>query len=52
MIDEARSEGRKVHIASLMDFYHLKNSELEHQYHKYKGRAVVRGDIVTDDSGS
>ena len=28
-IDEARNEGRKVHFASLMNFYHLKNSELE-----------------------
>ena len=44
VIDEARN-GRKVHIASLMDLCHLKNSELE-------GRVVLRGDIVKDDSGS
>ena len=29
VIDEARKEGRKVHFASLMDFCHLKNAELE-----------------------
>ena len=45
-------KGRKVHFASLMDLCHLKNSELEPQYQKYKGRVVFRGDIVKDDSGS
>ena len=35
-----------------MDLCHLKNSELEHQYQNYKGRVVLRGDIVKDDSGS
>ena len=35
-----------------MDLCHLMNSELEPQYHKYKGRVVLRGDIVKDDSGS
>ena len=44
--------GRKVHFASLMGLCHLKNSELEPQYQKYKGRVVLRGDIVNDDSGS
>ena len=52
VIDEARKKGRKVHFASLMDLCHLKNSELEPQYQKYKGRVVLRGDIVKDDSGS
>ena len=52
MIDEARNKGRKVHFASSMDHCHLKNSELEPQYQKYKGRVVLRGDIVKDDSGS
>ena len=27
VIDEARKKGRKVHFASLMDLWHLKNSE-------------------------
>ena len=35
-----------------MDLCHLKNSELEPQNQKYKGRFVLRGDIVKDDSGS
>ena len=35
-----------------MDLCHLKNSELRPQYQKYKGRVVLRGDIVKDDSGS
>ena len=35
-----------------MDLCHLKNLELEPQYQKYKGRVVLRGDIVKDESGS
>ena len=34
-----------------MDLCHLENSELEPQYQKYKGRVVLRGDIVKNDSG-
>ena len=45
VIAEARNEGRTVHFVSLMDLCHLKNSELEPQFQKYK-------DIVKDDSGS
>ena len=52
VIDEARNEGRKVHFASLMDLCHLKNSELKPKFQKYKGRGVLRGDIVKDGSGS
>ena len=35
-----------------MDLCHLKNAELEKKHQKYKGRHVLRGDIVNDDSGS
>ena len=35
-----------------MDLCHLKNSELEPKIQKYKGRVVLRGDIVKADSGS
>ena len=35
-----------------MDICHLKNDELEAKHQKYKGRVVLRGDIVKDDSGS
>ena len=52
VIDEARTKGAKVHYASLMDKSHLKNPELETKHPKYKGRVVLRGDTVTDDSGS
>ena len=52
VIDEARTKGAKVHFASLIDVCHLKNAELEAKHQKYKGRVVLRGDIVKDDSGS
>ena len=52
VIDEARKEGRKVHFASPIDICHLKNAELEAKHQKYKGRVVLRGDFVKDDSGS
>ena len=52
VVDEARTKGAKVHFASLMDICHLKNAELETKHQKYKGRVVLRGDIVKDDSGS
>ena len=51
-IDEARTKGAKVHFASLMDTCHLKKADLETKHQKYKGRVVLRGDIVKDDSGS
>ena len=50
VIDEARNEGRKVHFASSLDLCHLENAELEPQCQRYKGRVVLRGDIVKDDS--
>ena len=52
VIDEARTKGATVHFASLMDICHLKNAELEAKHQKYKGRVVLRGGIVKDDSGS
>ena len=52
VIDEARTAGATVHFASLMDICHLKNAKLETKHQKYKGRVVLRGDIVKDDSGS
>ena len=35
-----------------MDICHLKNAALEPQFQKYKGRVVIRVDIVKDDSGA
>ena len=52
VIDEARTSGATVHLASLMDTCHLKNAELEAKHQKCKGRDVLRGDIVKDNSGS
>ena len=52
VIDEARTSGATVHFASLMDICHLKNAELEAKHQKHKGRVVLRGDIVKDDSGA
>ena len=52
VIDAARASGTTVHFASLMDICHLKNAELEAKHQKCKGRVVLRGDIVKDDSGS
>ena len=52
VIDEARTNGAKVPFASLMDICHWKNAELEAKHQKYKGRIVLRGDIVKDGSGS
>ena len=45
-------KGAKVHFASLMDICNLENAELEAKHQKYKGRVVLRGGIVKDDSGS
>ena len=52
VIDEARTKGAKVNFASLMDICHLKNAELKAKHQKYKGRVVLRGDIVKGGSGS
>ena len=52
VIDEARTKGAQVHFASRMDICHLKNAELETRHQKYKGRVVLRGDTVKDDTGS
>ena len=52
VIDEARTSGATVQFASFMDICHLKNAELEAKHQKYKGRVVLRGDIVKDNSGS
>ena len=51
VIDEARTSGATVHFASLMDTCHLKNTSLAAKYQKYKGRVVIRGDVVIHNSG-
>ena len=48
----SQQAARHIHFATLMDICHLTNAELEPKFQKYKGRVVLRGDMVTDDSGS
>ena len=52
VILEAQRDKKKVHFAALMDICHLKNAELDSNFQMYKGRVVLRGDIVKDDSGA
>ena len=50
VILEARRDNKKVHFATLMGLRHFKNAELEAKLQKYKGRVVLGGGIVKDDS--
>ena len=50
VILEAQRNEKKVHFATLMDICHLKNAELEPKFQWYKGRVVLRDDIVIDDT--
>ena len=52
VILEAQKDTKKVHFAAFMDICHHKNVELETKLQKYKGRVVLRGDIVKDDSAA
>ena len=52
VINEARTSDVTVHFAPFMDIYLLKNAELEAEGQKMKGRVVLRGDVVKDDSWS
>ena len=45
-------EADESHFVSLMDICHLKNAELETKHQKYKGRVVLRREIVKDESRS
>ena len=45
---EAQKEGRTVHFETLMDICHLRNSELYQKFQKYKGRIVLRGDVLQE----
>ena len=48
---EAQRDQKKVHFAALMDISHLKKCELDPKFQKYRGRVVLRGDTVNDDTG-
>ena len=45
-VDKEWNKLEKVHFATLMNICHLQNAELEPKLQKYKGRVVLRGDIV------
>ena len=49
---EYRSKGKQCHFGSLMDLCHLKNSEMDVKFQKYKGRVVFRGDQVKNEQGA
>ena len=49
---EARNEDRTVRFASLMDVCISRIQSWNQSSQKYKGRVVLRGDIVKDDSGA
>ena len=51
-IASIREEQLILYFAPLVDIGHLKNAELESKLQKCKGRVVLRGDSVIDDSGS
>ena len=52
MILEAQKDKIRVHFASLIDICHLQKAEPEPKLQNYKGRIVLRGDVVKDDSGA
>ena len=42
---------RSCHFGTLMDLCHVKHSELPPEQRKYKGRVVLRGDTIKDETG-
>ena len=50
---QVQRESKKVHFATLMDICHLsKIRSWNQKLQKYKGRSVLSGDIIEDDSGA
>ena len=45
-------EWKELETIPAMDICHLENAGLQPKLQKYKGRVVLRGDIVKDDSGA
>ena len=53
VIEEARTAGATLSSLCINNGHmSSENAELESKHQKYKGRVVLRGDIVEDDSGS
>ena len=49
--NEARRTGTKIHVADFLELSSVKQDELPPELQKYKGRVVVRGNQVRDESG-
>ena len=45
---EHQQDGTEAHFGNLLRLCHVKHSELEAIFHRYKGRVVFRGDDVED----
>ena len=48
---QARASGEDIKIAEVLTLAGIKHSELEEQFHRYKGRIVYRGDQIRNQSG-
>ena len=52
VIDRAKKACKTVHVATLTDLCHLTKLRVGQEVPKYKGRVVLRGDVVKDHSSS
>lgn len=50
-VKEARATGRTIHFGTVMPLCFIKNSQLLESQRSYKGRVVLRGDCIKDDTG-
>ena len=48
---EAELSGKTIHVGRVFPLCHIKHSELEAIYHKYKGRVVFGGNQIRDEMG-
>ena len=51
VIHKAQTEQGTVHFGTLVDICHIKKAGLQPKFQKCKGRVVLRGDTVKNDSG-
>ena len=52
LLSRHRKEGKTVHFATLMNLCHIRNSEWDNKFQKYKGRVALRGDVLKADADS
>jgi hypothetical protein len=48
---ESKHRGTHYTFCTLMEICHIKHAELDPKFHKYKGRLVMRGDVMKDEDG-